>query len=1065
MTDYDRIGQALRLYSDEMKLYTLGKLKGHYGEGRAWLEAYLSSFRDERRENVIRTLQNSKAPEDAFDLNHVKDVLLAHRDVFRSDFGRTYNRAVTYTDEIGEVRNGWAHQQEISPDDVTRSLDSMSRVLVAIGAEDAAKRIKNLRDEVTPQQPVSGDMPAWWRLAEPHEDIRKGNFDENTFAAKLDDVVGGKAPPEYGLAEDFYTKTYLTGELSALLRDTLKRLAGLGGEAVVQLRTPFGGGKTHALIALYHLIKKAADIEGMSEIQGLLKEAGLERVPHARTAVLVGTDLSAQGRMEGGTQISTLWGELAYQLGGESAYAIVKKSDQAKTSPGKEVLRRLLEKYAKALILLDEILVYQVKAAGERVGMTSLQAQTFAFLQELSEVVGSVPGVALITTFPESNVEYYDAEQAPEVFDRLEKIFGRVQAVRIPVQGEEIFEVVRRRLFSQIDDDKARHVVAEYRRLFEDNRDDLPSEVRSGDYTTKMRRAYPFHPELITVLYERWGTIQGFQKTRGVLRLLARVIEYGYLSGGARPLISLGDVGLEDPSLRTVVTSILRDANWDPVIASDIAPGKAAQLDKELGGEYAKHRLCQTITSAIFMYSHSGGAERGVLEPRLRLALLQPQGITSALISDALSRMKDRLYYLYGNGGWAFKAQPNLNAVLSDRMGQITPEGVQARLKQALTAKTGTGLFKAFVWPDDHKDVPDGPQLKMVLLKPSQNVEDEEACRQIRDVIQMNAPGSPRINKNTLVYLSGRQSDFSRASDAARMLLALEDVRGDAGLVLSADQRTDLGERLKKTMEQLPELAKACYSTMYEPCGGRDEFRIYDLSAPIKTQSNVLSAVVETLKDQDRLLSALDPALLIQFEPYKLWPVDVDLVNLKNLREYFERYPHLPMLETTNVLKGVVVRGVRNGFFELAVSQSDDYQQVWRRENPPEENDFFFETHYLLTRVGVIPKIGPAQEQGAGTPTGIGDTGTLPPLVPPIGGIPIAPLVKSRVRLTFNDLDFSQIPQLLDVAGALQDAGGATRITVEMEAVNPSGLDETALELNVREVLSQYGLEAVWEEE
>lgn len=1066
-SDYDRVGQALKVYSDELKRYTLGKLKGRYGEGRGWLEAYLGAFRsDERRENVVRTLQNAKSPEDAFDLNHVKDLLLAHRDLFQPDLKRTWSRAITYAEEISEVRNGWAHQQELSPDDITRSIDSMSRMLVAIGAEEVAKKVKNLRDEVAPQAPVSGDLPAWWRLAEPHEDIRKGNFDENTFAAKLDDVVGGQAPPEYLYADEFYTKTYLTGELRALLRDTLRRLAGLGGEAVVQLRTPFGGGKTHALIALYHLVKKAADIEGMGEIQGLLKEAGLEKVPHARTAVLVGTSLSAQGRTEGGTQIHTLWGELAYQLGGENAYAIVKRSDQAKTSPGKDALRRLLEKYAKALILLDEVLVYQVKAAGERVGDTTLQAQTFAFLQELTEVVGSVPGVALVTTFPESNVEYYDAEQAAGVFDRLEKIFGRVQAVRIPVQGEEIFEVVRRRLFSGIDDEKARGVIAAYRRLFDDNRDDLPSEVRSSDYTTRMRRAYPFHPELITVLYERWGTIQGFQKTRGVLRLLARVIEYGYLSGGARPLISLGDVGLEDPSLRTVITSPLRDANWDPVIASDIAPGKATQLDREVGGEYAKHRLCQTTTSAVFMYSHSGGADRGVPEPRLRLALLQPQGITSALISDALARMKDRLYYLYGNGGWSFKAQPNLNAVLADRMGQVKPEQVETRLKEAVTKRTGAGLFKAFVWPDDHKDVPDTPpQLKMVLLKPSENVEDEAACRRIRDVIQMNAAGGPRLNKNTLVYLAGRQRDFSRAAEAARTLIALEDVKGDLGLVLSADQRTDLGERLKRAGEGLPELAKAAYSTLLEPYGARDEYRFHDLSAAVKTQPSIHSAVVETLRGQDRLLDALDPALLVQYEPYKLWPDDVDRVDLRNLREYFERYPHLPLLDGSNVLKGSVVRGVRNALFELALKQGEGYPKVWRRENPPAENDFFFEAHYLLTRVGVIPK--PADESARGMAGGAPtqDTGSAPQPGATNRNGRTAPRVKTRVRLAFSNLDLAQIPQLVDVAGALQDAGGSLRITVDMEAVSPSGLDETALELNVREVLSQYGLEAVWTEE
>lgn len=1061
MTTSKRIGEALNLYSSEMKRYMLQTFKAHYGEGREWLEAYLGSFRsDEKRSNIVRDLQNAKSPEDVFDLTHVKDLMLANRELFLSDFGRAFSRSVTYADEINEVRHAWAHQNDISPDDETRAIDSMSRVLVKIGAEDSAKTIKNLRDEVLPQQPISGNIPSWWQLATPHEDIRTGKFDENTFAAKLDDVVAGEATSEYGLADEFYRKTFLTHELHELLKDTLMRLAGQGGEAVVQLRTPFGGGKTHALIALYHLIKSAADIEALPEIKALLDDAGLAHIPDARTAVLVGTSLSAQGRREGSVQLHTLWGELAFQLGGEKAYAIVKASDHAKTSPGKDALRRLLEHCGKSLILMDEILVYQVKAAGIVVGETSLQAQTFAFLQELTEVVGAVPGAALITTFPESNIEYYDSANAPEVFDRLEKIFGRVQSVRIPVQGEEIFEVVRRRLFSEIDMQQALYVITEYRRLYEDSKDDLPSEVRSSDYFGKLQRSYPFHPELMTVLYERWGTIQGFQKTRGVLRLLARIIEHGYLSGAARPLISLGDVGLEEPNLRSTVTSILKDANWDAVIASDIA-GKAARMDKELGGDYARFRLCHSTTSAIFMYSHSGGAERGALEPRLRLALLQPKGISSALISDALSRVKDSLYYLYSNGGWTFKAQPNLNAVLSDRMGQVKQEKVFERLKQAVTSKAGSGLFKPFVWPQDHKDVPDNTQLKLVLLPPTHPVENEEDVRRLRDIIQMNAAGSPRLNKNTLVYLGGRQSDFSQASEVARHLLALEDVSADGGLVLSADQKADLKERLTRAAAGLPERAKACYTTLFEPWSN-NTFRQHDLSAQVKTDATVAAAVEAVLRLQDRLLSGLDPALLAQYEPYQLWPDDEATVDLKNLREYFERYPHLPMLESGEVLKQSIVRGVRHGLFELALKQGEGFPQVWRRSNPPQDSDIYFQSHYLLTRLGYVPEPETQKDKGDATPIvidgGEGGGNPAPIIVDP------ANKKKTRVVLTFDGIDYSQIHNLVDVAAALEDAGGKVRIRVTVDATNAQGLDETVLELNVQEVISQHGLNAEWDE-
>jgi hypothetical protein len=239
------------------------------------------------------------------------------------------------------------------------------------------------------------------------------------------------------------------------------------------------------------------------------------------------------------------------------------------------------------------------------VGGTTLQAQTFAFFQELSEVVAATPGAALVFTFPESHLEYFDQEGAALAFERLERIFDRVKAVRVPVQGEEVYEVIRRRLFERVDEREAAKVVARYAELYRATRG-LHEEAYRAEYGALMRRAFPFHPELVRTLYERWGTLQGFQRTRGVLRLLARIVELSFRSPLARPLIGLGEVALEDPDLRATIAGILREANWEAVVASDIV-GKAAALDREQGGDYARLRLAQTVATAIFMYSHSGG--------------------------------------------------------------------------------------------------------------------------------------------------------------------------------------------------------------------------------------------------------------------------------------------------------------------------------------------------------------------------------------------------------------------------------------------------------------------------
>lgn len=1081
----EQFGNALFTYAQSMRTYVSKKLEARYGAGQPWFEAFIGALSPDRQTNVLANFQAKKytSPQEAIDVAHIGDVLLGQKDVFRPDFGKNFNSAVTWAREINDVRNDFAHQKPVQFDDAYRALDSMSRILTHIDDQEAVQKIKALRESLTsgtaaPAQAAptaSGTLKPWWQLAEPHRDIRNGQFDENTFAAKLDDVVAERAPEEYRRADLFFKKTYLTRELGKVLSDTLKKLAGSGGEAVVQLRTPFGGGKTHALIALYHLVKHYADIDP-ANLAEILKEASLKDVPRARVAVLVGTELSPNGRKVDGVTIQTLWGEVAYQLGGLKALQQIQTSDQSLIPPDKTELIALLKGIGPSLILIDELLVYQVKASAKMVGNSTLQAQTFAFLQSLSEAVAAVDGVALVTTFPESHIEYYDHRDAPEVFGRLEKIFGRVQAVRIPVQGEEIYEVIRRRLFETIQESEAKGVVAQYQDFYTQHKDEIPNEARTAEYARKMRLAFPFHPELIDVLYEEWGTIQSFQKTRGVLKLLARVIEHGYMSPAARPLISLGDVGLEDGQLRTNITSVLQNPRWDAVIASDVAgqASKAFQIDKERGDDYARFRLAQTVASAIFMNSHSGASHQGITRSNLTLSLIYPTGITPLLVTDALDRLKSRLYYLHTNGVWVFQSQPNLNAVLSDRMAQVKKEKALELVQENLQKVSGSGLFRPHVWPHSYKDVPDQTTYKLVLLSPDHTTDDQTGLNKAITLLQENSGSGPRQYKNTVVYLAGSSANFIRVTDAARTLLALQDIETDKGLVLSDEQKRELKERLQKAKEALPSQVKAAYTHLYEPTDAvSGERRVYDVSAQIKTKNTLQDAVLDTLKQEDRLLTAIDPALIVQ-GPWRLWPEDEKTLDLKNLRDYFYRFPNLPMLETVEAIRNAIVRGVQNGFFELGARKvgGDGYQKVWDSASPVTAPDVHFEAHYHLGRPGKLerpegPKPDPTPNPGpTGGSTGggkgpepTGGTGPTPPVVDP------KPRGKTRVQLRFPNFDVNKAHVLLDLEQALQDAKGKVTISLSITAENASGLDQTFLDLSVRELLSQYGLSPEWQED
>lgn len=1075
----EAFGKAVFSYAAAVRAYVVAQLTAQHGAGAAWGKAFMDSLSPARRENVERDVKAGKikAPQDAIDIIHFADVLLKQKDAFDKDFGRQRSKAVTWAQEIADVRHEYSHQKPVSDDDAYRALDNMARLLLLMNEDKKAAEVKTLRDGLltggkAEKVTVSSDpaLQPWWKAAQPHEDIRKGHFDENTFAAKLDDVVrdDGSAPPEYRRADLFFKKTYLTKELTAVLADTLKRLAGSGGESVVQLRTPFGGGKTHALIALYHLVRHHADIED-ADRAAILKAASLQEVPRARVAVLVGTQLDPNGRDVDGLTLHTLWGEMAYQLGGQKGYALVQAADESGIPPSKDKLIDLFNlvrgQKCSSLILLDELLVYQVKAAGKVIGKTNLQAETFAFLQTLTEAVAAVEGVSLVTTFPESHIEYYDHAEAPEVFSRLEKIFGRVQAVRVPVQGEEIYEVIRRRLFDSIDSKAAEKVAGEYSRLFDEHKDDLPNEARTAEYRKKMVRAFPFHPELIDLLYEQWGSMQSFQKTRGVLRLLARVIEHGYLANAARPLISLGDVGLEEGEMQATVTQTLGDAAWGGALASDIsAPnGRSYQLDKEQAGNYAKFRLAQTVASAVFMASHSGSDRKGITKPALNLALLHPEGITPMLITDALDRLKNRLYYMHANGNYVFKAQANLNSVLADRTAQVKRERALDFVRDTVQNVTGSSLFKPYVWPENQKDVPDGTGFKLVLLGPDAALDDQDNRDRKLSAIQQNVGGGPRIQKNTLVYLIGKGADFTRAVEAARTLLALQDIEKDRSLTLSAEQKADLKDRLSKQTDMVPNLTKAAYTALFVPAvndKGESIWRDIDITAHAKTRPKLEGAVTDVLRQEDLLISAIDPALLLQ-GPWQLWPADEPYVELHKLREYFTRLPHLPFVESEAALKGAIVRGIQQGLFELGQFVGE-YPNIWDRKRPASEGDFFFNENYKLGRPGTLPR-KPAPEPDPvidPPPPIIGPgPGPQPPIAPP------KPRGVTYVRLNMPDVALTQIPTLIDLFNALKDAKGQVQMEVRLTASNPQGLDQAMLDLSVKELIDQHGLNVDWHQE
>ena len=460
LTNRERIGKALELLREGLMPYVQREMEAHYGP--EWIE---------KAKEALRGDLKFKEGEPHFDAHALLVIMWDHWNaVFRKTLGHAERSLVS---EIRTWRNKWAHQETFSSDDTYRALDSIERLLTAVSAREArevdkikmdllrvrfeeqARAQRRKANFVTKGEPVSGLKP-WREIVTPHPDVASGRYQQAEFAADLAAVYyeDTSAASEYRDPVEFFKRTYLTEGLRELLRTALLRLSGKGGHPVVELQTNFGGGKTHSMLALYHLFSGTPPDElfGIDEILG---EVGLSKIPEVKRVVLVGTALSP-GQTHftpDGTEIHTLWGELAWQLGGREAYALLEEADRKGVSPGANVLRELFQKYGPALILIDEWVAFVRQTYNRH----DLPAGSFdanlSFAQALTEAVKQSPHTLLVASLPASDIEI-GGEAGREALTRLKNTFGRIEATWRPASAEESFEIVRRRFFQPISDPK-----------------------------------------------------------------------------------------------------------------------------------------------------------------------------------------------------------------------------------------------------------------------------------------------------------------------------------------------------------------------------------------------------------------------------------------------------------------------------------------------------------------------------------------------------------------------------------------------------------------------------------
>jgi hypothetical protein len=886
-------------------------------------------------------------------------------------------------------------------------------------------------------------LPAWWQVVTPHRDIREKSFSEAVFAADLGDVLSGTAPEEYRDPRLFFAKTYLTVGLKNLARNVLERLISGRGDPVIQLQTPFGGGKTHALISLYHLVRSFAEVNHLEQVKEL--SAGLAGFSGVRVAAFVGTAADpVKGR--------TPWGEIASQLG---CHDVVKEHDEKRVSPGKDRLKEVLTRSGPTLILIDELLAYVVKANRVEKVEKITQGQTLEFLHELSETVAASQNSVLVLTLPASVLEHYD-EEAEKAFARLQKVSGRVESIYDPVRGIEIYEVVRKRLFEKLGDPGVhRQVAEEYFKLYQALGNDVPGEVREAAYREKIERAYPFHPEFIDVLYERWGSFPTFQRTRGVLRLLAQVVGNLYEKKAFSPLIqsSLVDLG-STPIRREFLKHI--GGEYDSIISADVT-GKAVQIDREMGSEYEKYGIARGLATAVFLYSFSGAERQGVTLPWLRVALLR-EGVPPTIVGDAVTKLEETLWYFHREKHlYSFKNQPNLNRVIVDKEDSVDADQVREALQEQLSKIAKGAPCDLYLWPRSSGDVPDSRRLKMVFLGPDLKYGRQETQDFAKELLD-NAGVTFRIYRNTLFVVAFDPGAYAGLERSLRRFIALQEIAQDKSLSLTPSAREEVQTKLKQAEKDLPFQMIAAYRHVGWYGNGAVAWR--DIGLPTVGEKSLSGRVFQSLKNEERILSLITPKLILE----RAFREDEEEKSVQEIYELFLKTPGLPCLESENVLVEAVKQGVKSRLLGIRIGERVYFDEAVLDVPPdalvlrPEKAAAEKEAEAVVTPGGERVVYPPGGEQAEpGTRPDSATKEEQPGFPTPHRITQVA--IKAAVP-------WDKLSSIVTgVTRPLKGAGSDPEIIIEIKAQSASGFDRTTLDSKVKETLQQLGATIIeWEE-
>ena len=774
------------------------------------------------------------------------------------------------------------------------------------------------------------DKIAWHEYCVLRDDVRQGTLTLAEFAADLYGVRTGGAPNVYRLPNLFFSRTYPTYNLKTLVRDVFQRLSGRGGKPVIDVQVTYGGGKTHALIALLHLAERGSELKSHPTVKEFMGFSEMNPLPQARVALLpfdkfdVKVGLSVFSPDGTQRQVKTPWGALAYQLAGDEGLAKVAAHEADYITPAEPLLVELLKapqtEGLSTLILIDETLLYARNAVNDdprRLGILQ------DFFQMLTQAASRVDRAAIVASLITSDV-VSDDPTGVQVLNAIGGVFRRIGETVEPVSREDISELLRRRLFESVPPEATRRAVAD---SLTGAMQKLPLRDSQQDQAAydRLLESYPFHPDLLDVFYQKWTQLEKLQQTRGVLRMFAtalRASDGKDPSPFVGPSALLGSNGELSDAVRELIEACEEGNQWTSILNGELR--KARDIQSRL--PRLKHREIEGAVLSTFLHSQPPGQKADLTD---LYSLLAHPDIDKISVEDGLFKWREVSWFLKENeNSWSLGTTSNLTRMHVRAMGRLTEDRISddlvKRIKEAKLGQNTDDVF-AHALPDSPADIPDNPELHFVIVGP------EYSTVPGADISTPLHAFFDRTYPNNVIILAPDNTRLAGLRSRIRKILGWQGIEtGDEMSLLTGTQQAVLIQRKQDDGNGILDSVKSTYSVLIE----------VDEAGEIKARllppgpESPFERVKTFLVDAERLLTtSLDPYLLTPDSFFELWREEETSKPIQGLYRMFASLPRLPRLLGRRVFVETLQRGVTEGRIVLRFVRPDSSQHTYWRES------------------------------------------------------------------------------------------------------------------------------------